>query len=263
MKAQWIVGLIVGALVLGFVGGLVGGMVLPKGSTGGDLAKLAERVAKVESGQRELETRLAGVTTGGAGLRIGIVDAETLFTRVFLPQVQAERAAMEAKARDIQALQADYQAGKIKLDAYQQRYLRLQAEYIQAAVTVNLTMLDKMIASPGFLNLRADLENVRTQARPISDEVGKAVREAQVTILDPQGFSERLTQLQAAFQQLDQLLTQVAAVKILEISQQIAREKGYDLVLRTKDVVMFRRESTVVDLSSDVEGRLWGLFPAR
>jgi len=263
MKAQWIVGLIVGALVLGFVGGLVGGMVLPKGSTGGDLAKLAERVAKVESGQRELETRLAGVTTGGAGLRIGIVDAETLFTRVFLPQVQAERAAMEAKARDIQALQADYQAGKIKLDAYQQRYLRLQAEYIQAAVTVNLTMLDKMIASPGFLNLRADLENVRTQARPISDEVVKAVREAQVTILDPQGFSERLTQLQAAFQQLDQLLTQVAAVKILEISQQIAREKGYDLVLRTKDVVMFRRESTVIDLSSDVEGRLWGLFPAR
>lgn len=263
MKTQWIVGVVVGALVLGFAGGLVGSIVLPRGTSGGDVAKLAERVAKVESGQREIETRLAGMATGGPGLRIGIVDAETLFTRVFLPQVQAERAAMEGKARDIQALQADYAAGKIRLDAYQQRYLRLQAELIQASLKVNLTMLDKMIASPGFLNLRADLESVRTQARPISDEVEKVVREAQVTILDPQGFAERLQQLQAAFQQLDQLLTQVAAIKIVEISQQIAKEKGFDLVLRTKDVVMFRRESTIVDLSTDVEGRLWALFPTR
>lgn len=261
MKTQWIVGVVVGALVLGFAGGIVGSIVLPRPS--GDVTKLTERVGKVEAGQRDLEARVSGITTGGAGLRIGIVDAETLFTRVFLPQVQAERAAMEAKARDIQALQADYAAGKIKLDVYQQRYLKLQAELIQASLKVNLTMLDKMIASPGFLNLRSDLESVRTQAKPISDEVEKAVKEAQVTILDPQGFSERLQQLQAAFQQLDQLLTQVAAMKILEISQQIAKEKGYDLVLRTKDVVMFRRESTIVDLSTDVEGRLWALFPTR
>lgn len=263
MKTQWLVGLVLGALIVGFAGGIVGRLVLPGPSSGGDVAKLPERVAKVESGQKEIETRLAGITASGAGLRIGIVDAETLFTRVFLPQVQAERAAMETKARDIQALQAESAAGRIKPDVYQQRYLRLQAEYIQAALKVNLTMLDKMIASPGFLNLRSDLENVRTQAKPIRDEVEKAVKEAQVAILDTQGFSDRLTRLQAAFQQLDQLLTQVAAVKILEISQQIAKEKGYDLVLRTKDVVMFRRESIVVDLSSDVEGRLWGLFRTR
>jgi len=99
------------------------------------------------------------------------------------------------------------------------------------------------------------------QARPLETEVQAVVKEAQVTILDLAGFAERLQQLQAAFQQLDQLLTQVAAVKILEISQQVAKEKGYDIVLRTKDVVMFRRESTVIDLSSDVEGRLWAVFP--
>ncbi|HPD06369.1 MAG TPA: hypothetical protein PLC08_00590 [Candidatus Bipolaricaulis sp.] len=256
MKRQWIVGLIVGALILGFVGGLVGSFAFPAKSPEGDVAKLTERVAS-------LETRVAGITTSGGGLRVGVVDAETLFTRVFLPQVQTERAAMEAKARDIQTLQADYAAGKIKLDAYQQRYLRLQAELIQASLQVNLAMLDKMIASPGFLTLRADLQSLRTQAQPIVDEVEKTVKEAQVTILDMAGFNERLQQLQTAFQQLDQLLTQVAAAKILEITQQVANEKGYDLVLRTKDVVMFRRESTVIDLSSDVEGRLWALFPTR
>ncbi|MCR4392034.1 MAG: OmpH family outer membrane protein [Candidatus Acetothermia bacterium] len=262
MKINVVVALLVGALVLGFAGGIVGGLVFaPKGD--GDTQELTSRIVKLEERQAAVEGRVAGITQGGSGLKVGVVDAETLFTRVFLPQVEAERAAMTAKAEDIQDLQADYAAGKIEPDQYQQRYLRLQAEYIQAALKVNLVMLDKMIASPGFLNLRADLENVRTQAKPITDEVEKAVREAQVTILDPQGFSERLTELRAAFQQLDQLLTQVAAVKILEISQQVAKEKGYDLVLRTKDVVLYRREGAVVDLSADVEQRLWNLFPAR
>ena len=50
---------------------------------------------------------------------------------------------------------------------------------------------------------------------------------------------------------------------MVEVAQQVAREKGYDLVLRTRDVVMFSRQPAVVDLSSDVEGRLWGLFPTR
>ncbi len=255
--------MVVGALVLGFVGGIVGGLVFPVGTAGDDVKKLTDRVVKVEAGQREIETRLAGISASGVGLKVGIVDAETLFTRVFLPQVQTERAVMEAKAREIQALQADYAAGRIRLDVYQQRYLRLQAEFLQASLRVNLAMLDKMIASPGFLNLRSDLETLRTQAKPLEAEAETAVKEAQVTILDMAGFSERLQQIQAAFQQLDQLLSQVAAVKIVEITQQVAREKGYDIVLRTKDVVMFRREPTVIDLSSDVEGRLWNVFPTR
>lgn len=263
MKTQWIVGLVVGALVLGLAGGIVGSLLFSPKAGGGDVAKLADRVTRVESGQKDLETRLSGITASGAGLRVAVVDAETLFTRVFLPQVQTERAAMEAKARDIQTLQTDYAAGKVQLATYQQRYLRLQAELVQSSLTVNMAMLNKMIASPGFINMRSDLESVRTQAKPIADEVEKTVKEAQVTILDMQGFSERLQQLQAAFQQLDQLLTQVAAAKMVEITQQVGREKGYDLVVRTKDVIMFRRESTVVDLSSDVEGRLWGLFPTR
>jgi len=263
MKTQWIVGLVVGALVLGLVGGIVGGVLFAPKPSGGDVTSLTDRVAKVETGQRDLETRISGITASGAGLRVAVVDAETLFTRVFLPQVQTERAAMEAKARDIQTLQTDYAAGRIQLANFQQRYLRLQAELIEVSLRVNLAMLDKMITSPGFLTMRSDLEGVRAQAKPIGDEVAAVVKEAQVTILDMQSFSERLQTLQAAFQQLDQLLTQVAAAKMVEITQQVAREKGYDLVVRTKDVVMFRRESTIVDLSSDVEGRLWTLFPSR
>ncbi len=260
MKTQWIVGLLIGALVLGVAGGIVGGRLFPGAGSDGDVTKLTTQLTTQVAG---LEARLAGITTGGAGLKVGVVDAEALFTRVFLPQVGTERAAMAAKARDIETLLGDYTAGRIRLDVYQQRHARLQAELIQASLNVNMAMLDRMVASPGFLNLRADLERLRVQATPLETEVQAVVREAQVAILDLAGFGNRLQRLQAAFQQLDQLLTQVAAMKILEISQQVAREQGYDIVLRTKDVVMFRREATVVDLSSDVEGRLGRMFPTR
>lgn len=257
MRTQWIVGLLVGALVVGFVGGIVGRFLLP---ASGDLGDLPDRVARVESGQKELETRVTEITPSGAGLRVGVVNAEDLFNKVFLPQVQTERAALEGKTKDIQALQADYAAGKITTEVYQQRYLRLQAELLEATLAVNLAMLDKMIASPGFLNLRSDLQNLRTEASPVETEVQNVVKEVQVAILDPTGFAGRLQQLQTALQQLETLLVQVSALKIVEISQQIAKEQGYDLVLRTRDVIVFRREGAVVDLSSEVEGRLWRLF---
>lgn len=126
-----------------------------------------------------------------------------------------------------------------------------------------MSMLNKMIASPGFANLRADLQNLRDQAKPLADQVEALVKQAQVTILNVTDFLAQVQQLQAAFQQVDQLLTQVAAVKILEISQQVAQELGYDIVLRTKDVVMYQRAPAVANLTSEVEKRLWNLFPAK
>jgi Skp family chaperone for outer membrane proteins len=161
--------------------------------------------------------------------------------RIFLPEVAAERNALQAKAQAIQDLQAKYAQGQIKSDAYQQQYAKLQAEYLQAQVQVNMSMLDKMIASPGFADLRADLQHLKDQAKPLADQVDALVKQAQVTILDYTTFFNQLQQLQSAFQQVDQLLTQVAATKILEISQQVAQEQGYDIVLRTKDVVMYLR----------------------
>ncbi|HEU68005.1 MAG TPA: hypothetical protein ENN53_02100 [Candidatus Acetothermia bacterium] len=226
------------------------------------LEELAARVVALEEVVQAQKERLEGLVAPPP-VRIAVVDAETLFTRVFLPQVQAERAAMEAKAREIQSLQADYAAGRIGLAAYQQRYLRLQAELIRASLNVNLAMLDKMIASPGFLNMRADLVSLRSEARPLESEAEALIKEAQTTIRDPSGFSDRLHQLQTAFQQLDQLLTQVAAAKIVELAQQVAREQGFDIVLRTKEVVIYSREAVVSDLSPDVEALLWALFPVR
>ncbi len=117
-----------------------------------------------------------------------------------------------------------------------------------------------MIASSGFANIRAELQNLRDQAKPLADQVESLVEQAQVVILDYTAFLSQVQQLQTAFQQVDQLLTQLAATKILKISQQVASEQGYDLVLRTKDVVMSRAPAVVVDLTPEVERALRALF---
>ena len=257
--AIWIVVGVLGALILGFVGGIVGRVVF--GPKSADTTGLIKDLGALQACVQSLEGKVAAF--GSSSLKIGVVDAEALFTRVFLPQVATERSALQAKARAIQDLQAKYAQGQIEANAYQYQYAKLQAEYLQAQVRVNMSMLDKMIASPGFADLRGDLQQLKDQAKPLADQVDALAKQAQVTILDYPTFFNQLQQLQSAFQQVDQLLTQVAAAKILEISRQVAQEQGYDIVLRTKDVVMYQRAPAISDLSSEVEKRLWNLFPAK
>ncbi len=261
-----IVGLIVlgvvGSLVLGFLGGIVGGLVFgPKGT---DTTSLAKDLGALQTRVQNVESKVANLPASSASsLKVGLVDAETLFTRVFLPQVAAERNELQAKTQAIQDLQTKYAQGQIRQDAYQQQYAKLQAEHLRAQAEVNMAMLNKMIASPGFADLRTDLQNLRDQAKPFADQVEALVKQAQVTILDFTTFFNQLQQLQSAFQQVDQLLTQVAAVKILQLSQQVAQELGYDVVLRTKDVVMYWRSPSLTDLTPEVEKRLLNLFPVK
>jgi len=248
MKGSTLIAVVIGALVVGFVGGIVGGLLFQQG---GDTSALEARLSGVES-------RLAALE--GKTLEIAYVDAENLFLKVFLPQVDAQ--AMTQKQQEIQQLQVRYMQGELDQDQYQQQVAKLQAELLKAQLTVDLTMLDKMIASPGFANFKGDLQKIKDQAKPLADEVDNLLQTAEVGIVNMEGFLAQYRQLQAAFQQLDQLLTQAAAAKIVEIAQQVAREKGFDLVLRKKDVLIYYNSSTVSDISGDVEGRLWNLFSA-
>lgn len=289
---------IVAALVAGFVGGLVAGFVVPqKGDSAGEeltarIERLEERVGEfagygirikaleekiggfeskisqiqgkisyLEENLAGLEKKVAGIGTGGGpGLKIGYVDADGLFIKVFIPQVQAERAVMEEKKNAIAELQAKRVQGEISEEEFKFKNYVLQVELLQAQYNVDMAMLDKMIASPGFANLKAELERLREQAAPLKDEIDKLLEEAQIGIVDERAFQAKFLALQNAFQQLDQLLTQIAAAKIVEVTQDVAQEKGYDLVLRRKDVMVFRNAETIDDLSPLVEQRLWRLF---
>ncbi len=247
MKTNTVVVMLVAALALGLVGGIVGGVLLPQS---GDVAG---RVDGLEQRVNDLAAR--------PGLRVAFVDAEGLFQEVFLPQVARERRVMEEKQAELAALQQRYVREEISQTAYQEGALRIQVEALRAQVQVNLTMLEKMLASDGFATLRAQLREVREQARPIEAEVERLLEESRAGILDPEGFMSQTQAVQMAIQRLDQLLTQVAASKIVEISQQVGREEGYDLVLRKKEVIVYWDGGVIKDLTSTVEPRLWRLFP--
>ncbi len=224
------------------------------GELEGQLAQIRGRLTSLEGQWAEIKTSLSS-----SGLRIGVVDAEDLFMRVFLPQVAGERGALQAKAREIQSLQNQYAQGQIQPSLYQQQYAKLQAELLQAQVRVNMSMLEKMLASPGFAEWRLDLQSLRDQIQPLAKQVEGLVTQAQVAILNYADFFGQIQQLQTAFQEVDQVLTQVAAVKILKVAQQVAQDQGCHLVLRTKDVVMYS-QTPVVDLTPEVARHLQGLF---
>lgn len=257
MKTNTVVLLLLGSVALGFLGGVVGGVLL--GDNGADPA-LANKVSALETRIGTAEQRMEGLDVPPP-LNIAFVDAEGLFLKVFIPQVATERQSMENKQREILALREKYAAGELDQEAYQQQFLKLQTEAMLAQLSVNLGMLNKMLASGGFANIRADLQRLKDQANPLRAELERMLEQSRAGVLDPEGFMAQLQGLQGATEQLDQVLTQVAASKIVEISQRTARDEGYDLVLRKKEIVVYWDQDKVTEITDQVEPRLWQLFP--
>ena len=223
------------------------------------LGNLEPRLDSVESSISSLEGKLATLPKKPR-LKVAYVDTESLFIKVFLPQVEAQRQVVSQKQEEIRNLQDRYLEGELTQEEYQQQMAKLQVELLQAQLDVDFTMLAKMIVSPAFVNSRSDLERLREKLQPVMDEVRSLLQATQLGIADMEGFTAQYRQLQSAFQQLDQLLTQAAAAKIVEIAQQVGKEQGYDLILGKKDVLIYHNEEAVADISGDVEARLWSLF---
>jgi len=194
-----------------------------------------------------------------SSLKVGFVNAEKAVT-VFTDQVNDLRQEILDKQAEILQLQQEYVASTISKDDYEKQYNVLQVEMLQAQLTVDITSIDKMIAADGFSNIRADLQRLREQAQPVVDEMKNLVNTARVGVIDALEFNNRYAQLQSAFTQIDTLLTQAASAKIAEVSQQLAIEGGYDLVLNVQNVIVYRNEVSIIDITDDVKERLLALY---
>ncbi len=231
------------ALILGVVA-LVLQFALPsKGGIGATTAKaLEDRVAVLE-------------TKSGSPLRVAYLNAEQAFT-IFTDAVQDLR----QKALDIQKeaveLQQQYLASTVSREEYETRQIELEVELLQAQLNIDIGTIDRMIAAPGFADIRNDLERLREEAQPVVDMMRNLVSTVRVGVVDPQEVENRYTQVKNAFTQLDQLLTQAATAKIVEAAEKVAVENGYDLVLRTKNVIIYRNTAKLVDITDLVKHEL-------
>jgi len=239
----WVAGVAVilaaGALILQFV--------LPAGGASDGDGEIAALRSEINTLKQDTRT--------SRPLRIAYLNAEGAFA-VFTDAVSDLRQrAMEKQAQIVQ-LQQQYSASTISRDEYQRRYLELQAELLDAQLAIDIGTIDRMIASKDFADLRSDLERLREEAQPIVDEMKNLVAMARVGVVDTTEFESRFSQVQNAFSQLDQLLTQAAASKIAQAAEKVALKHDYDLVLRVKNVIMYRNPATLVDITELVKAEI-------
>ena len=230
------------ALILG-AGALILQFALPSGGVNEATVKALEgRVEDLES-------------SSTSPLKIAYINAEDTFT-VFTDAVKDLRQKAVDKQAEIGSLQQQYLASAISREEFDTQNNQLQVELLQAQLNIDIGTIDRMISSAGFSDIRNDLERLREEAQPVIDEMKKLVSTVRVGIIDPQEFRNRYDQVKAAFTQLDQLLTQAATSKIVKAAEKIAVENGYDLVLRAKNVIIYRNTAKLVDITDLVKHEL-------
>jgi len=205
---------------------------------------------------RLLKDRVANLETNPVyPLNVVYLNAEDAFS-VFTDAVSNLRQKAIDKQMEIAKLQQDFIAGTISKDEYQNTNNRLQVELLQAQLNIDVGTIDKMIDSPGFSNMRSDLQRLRDEAQPVIDEMKNLVTTIRTGVIDTQEFENRYTQVKNAFTQLDQLLTKAATAKIVEATNKVALDGGYDLVLRVKNVIIYRNTAKMIDITDMVKREL-------
>ena len=208
------------------------------------------------TGIEPLEKRLVELGSRPTyGISIAYINAEDAFT-VFTNAVQEQREKAFDKQEEIIALQRRYVESAISKEEYEDTYNLKQVELLQAQTNISMGTIDKLIISSSFSDVRGDLEQLREQAQPIVDEIESLASSVRVGIIESEEFSSRYTQARNAFTQLDELLTNLATSRIVEAANRIALANGYDLVLRAKNVIIYRNTARLTDITDMVKAEL-------
>lgn len=202
-----------------------------------------------------LRAQVTAMKTGGTGLKVAFVNVETA-GKVFTNAVSNIAQRVTAKQQEIKDLSAARAAGTIKEDAYQKQLLALNAEALNASISAYAAVLDRMIASQSFADLRADLQTVRVQVDTVLDtakNLESAVKGGATSSTDIQ---LRMTQVQSTNTQIEGIVNQAYAVKIQQAAQKVAITRGFDLVLVQKNVVAYFNPATMTDITEFVKAEM-------
>jgi len=234
--------IVAGAALLCAILALILQFVLPAGSgvSSAEFSSLQDEVSRLE---------------GQSTVRIAYVNAENAFT-VFTDAVVDYRQRASDKAEQIVRLQQEFLQSTISRDDYEQRLMELRAELLDAQFSVDLGMIDRMLAADGFADIRGELTALKEEAQPVVNEMKNLLSTTQTGVIDGAEFDGRYAQLESAYTQLDQLLVSAASSKIIEAAEQISIENGFDLVLRAKNVIVYRNPAILTDITDLVKAKL-------
>jgi len=190
-------------------------------------------------------------------LRIAYINTEDAFI-VFVLAVADLRMQIADKNNEIDSLKGAYAQGIIAEEEYERRINVLNAELLEARLTTASGVLDRMIASSAFSDLRSTLITLREEAQSLIDEVNNLVSTIRVGAIDATEFQDRHAMLLAKFEQFDSYVTSVATMKVTQATEKVATEYGYDIVIRKKDIIMYRNPATIDDITDLVKAEIEG-----
>lgn len=206
-----------------------------------------ERLAQLENSIEDLKERIP---------KIGYVNRSDAFS-VFPQAVEEERKEMDELEQKIQELNTRANKGEVSQSEYKREMDLLQAKHLKARIDVDLALLDKMIASEGFTGISDRLKELRKQTKPMQDTMTDLIEEIEGAAVSPQKVTNTLNQVgNQQFKQLDNILTNLAQLKITEAAQKIAKENKYDLIVEMQNVILYRDEVTIDNITDEVKERL-------
>ena len=188
-------------------------------------------------------------------LRIAYAKTEDAFT-VFTDAVSDMRQRASDKAAEIVQLQQEFVQSTISREDYEQELMGLKTEFLDAQFAVQVAMIDTMIAADGFADIRGELTALKEEAQPVIDEMKNLLSTARIGVIDSTEFDSRYSQLESAYQQLDQLLVGAATVKVVEAASTVAIERGFDLVLNKQNVLVYWNPASIIDITDLVKAKL-------
>jgi len=202
-----------------------------------------------------LRAQVAAMKSGGTGLKVGFVNVDTA-GKVFLDDVSDITQRLTAKQQELSDLNAKYAAGTIKQDAYQKQQLILTAEGLNASVSAQAAILDRMIAAQKFADIRTDLQTVRAQV----DEFLNTGKNLEAAVKGGATSSTEIqlwvSQLQTATTKIEGIVSQAFAVKIQQAAQKVAIARGFDLILVQKNVAAYANPAVVTDITEFVKAEI-------
>ncbi len=202
-----------------------------------------------------LRAQVATLKSTGAGLKVGFVNVDGAFM-VFLNAVTDLRQRSADKVQQINDLQASYKKGTTSPEQYQKLVNQYNTELLDANVAMYAGVLDRMIASADFSDLRTDLQTVRTSTQTLLDESKSLVSTVKGGAISTSEFQSRLTQAQSAYAQVEKAVNQACAIKIAQAAQKVAIPRGFDLVLIQKNVLLYFNPTAVTDITDFVKSEI-------
>ncbi len=219
------------------------------------MAATRERLAALEARIAQIEAQGVG---DGSSLRIAYLDPDRVLG-LFATPVADLLQTQGTKQAELVRLEGQRSSGAVSEADYAAKAKELQVGVLQARADVCLGRIKAWRASAGFADDQADLEGIENAAQGVAD----GLRELGSSLASAGGASQFETTkaaLEAVLGSLEAHLSEVMRAKVLGVADKVASEGGFDLVLRSEDVLVNGNRERLADITDLVETELASLL---